>query len=93
MLTDAYESIGKEIDAKVIPVGRAWQRFLAVHDAPVLYDKDGSHPTPAGSYLAASLFVATLLGRGPRTGDGAAAAGLTPAEAKLLGQAAADVLR
>jgi hypothetical protein len=30
-----------------------------------LYDRDGSHPTPAGSHLAACVFVAALFGQNP----------------------------
>ncbi len=60
-ITDAYTSIGNELAATVVPVGTVWQRFLAKHDHPVLHDRDGSHPTPAGSYLAACVFVTTLL--------------------------------
>ena len=64
-LTDAYVRIGKELGATVVPVGTAWQRFLAKHDHPVLHDRDGSHPTPAGSFLAACVFYATLFGDNP----------------------------
>jgi hypothetical protein len=64
-LTDAYVRIGKELGATVVPVGTAWQRFLATHDQPVLHDRDGSHPTPAGSFLAACVFYATLFGDNP----------------------------
>src|SRR5688572_3541686 len=64
-IADAYNSIGEEIGAIVVPVGLAWQKFLADHDKPVLYDQDQSHPTLAGSYLAACVFLATLLKANP----------------------------
>ena len=60
-ITDAYNSVGKEIGAIVVPVGLAWQQFIAKHDQPVLYDRDGSHPSLAGSYFAACVFLAALL--------------------------------
>jgi hypothetical protein len=60
-ITEAYNSIGKEIGAIVVPVGLAWQKFIAKHDRPALYDRDQSHPSMAGSYLAACVFLATLL--------------------------------
>ena len=60
-ITDAYNSIGEEVGAIVVPVGLAWQSFLSQHDQPVLYDRDQSHPTLAGSYLAACVFLAALL--------------------------------
>ncbi len=64
-ITDAYTGIGRELGAKVIPVGLAWQSFLLEYAQPVLYDRDGSHPTPAGTYLAARVFLARLLGASP----------------------------
>jgi hypothetical protein len=64
-ITDAYESIGKQYGAMVIPVGRAWQAFLAKYTEPELYDRDGSHPTLAGSYLAACVFLAALFDEDP----------------------------
>jgi hypothetical protein len=60
VIADAYESIGSEIRATVVPVGLAWQSFLSKHQTPVLHDKDQSHPTLAGSYLAACVFLVTL---------------------------------
>ena len=33
------------------------------HDRPVLHDRDGSHPTLAGTFLAACVAYATLFGR------------------------------
>jgi len=64
-ITDAYTTIGREIGAIIVPVGLVWQRFLADHDRPVLYDRDQSHPSPAGSYLAACVFLAALLKTSP----------------------------
>src|SRR5262249_40593895 len=59
-ITDAYTSIGKELGATVVPAGIAWKEFLRQHKQPVLHDKDGSHPTLAGSYLAACVFLGVL---------------------------------
>jgi hypothetical protein len=88
-ITDAYESVAKELGAIVVPVGRAWQRFMAKHESPVLHDKDQSHPTLAGSYLAACVFVETLFG--PKLLDpDHAPPGLSVQDVKLL-QAAATV--
>ena len=65
ILTDNYTKIGEEFAAIVIPAGTAWQKLLAKHDKPILYAEDGSHPTFAGSYLAACTFYATLFGGDP----------------------------
>ena len=64
-ITDAYTDIARELGATVVPVGLAWQRFLGQHDRPVLHDKDQSHPTLAGSYLAACVFLGALFGENP----------------------------
>ncbi|MGD9720154.1 MAG: hypothetical protein AB7O59_08025 [Pirellulales bacterium] len=64
-ITDAYNRIGAELGATVVPVGLAWQSFLAHHDKPMLHDRDQSHPTLAGSYLAACMFLVLLLKLNP----------------------------
>jgi hypothetical protein len=64
-IADAYIAVGKELGATVVPVGLVWQYFLAQHDRPLLYDRDQSHPTLAGSYLAACVFLAALLKANP----------------------------
>jgi hypothetical protein len=64
-ITDAYTSIGRELGATVAPAGIALQSFLRKHDQPTLHDKDGSHPTRAGPYLAACVFLAVLFKENP----------------------------
>ena len=65
LLTDGYNEIGEELGATVVPVGTAWQKLLEEHDEPVLHAEDGSHPTLAGSYLAACTFYAALFDGDP----------------------------
>jgi hypothetical protein len=86
-ITDAYESIGRELGATVVPVGVDWEKFLRDHERPVLHDRDGSHPTVAGTYLAACVFFATLFRR-TSAGLPAVVPGLTAPEVKLLQRAA-----
>jgi hypothetical protein len=76
-ITEAYMSIGKESGATVVPVGVAWERFLRDHSTPVLHDRDQSHPSVAGSYLAACVFLAALFKGRPRKALGDVA-GLDP---------------
>jgi hypothetical protein len=64
-ITDAYETIGQELSATVVPVGLVWQHYRATHKSPNLYDRDQSHPTLAGSYLAACVFLTALLAQNP----------------------------
>ena len=61
-LTAAYEEIGEEIGALVVPVGRAWEALLDNHPEVTLHDADGSHPSLTGSYLAACVFQWSLFG-------------------------------
>src|SRR5947207_836444 len=86
-ITDAYASIGRELGATVVPVGEAWQRFLRKHDRPALHDRDQSHPTLAGSYLAACVFLAVLFRESPVGIDGELP-GLTAQDRGLLQKAA-----
>jgi len=82
-LTDAYLAIGEELGAKIIPAGVAWQNFILGHRSPVLHDKDQSHPTLAGSYLAACVFFVVLFGENP-VGLASDLKGVTQTEAELL---------
>lgn len=49
----------------MVPVGEAWQRLLARDPTIALWQDDGSHPAPAGTYLAACVLVRTLFGKSP----------------------------
>ena len=60
-----YLEVAGEIGAAVAPVGVAWQRALEEHPELELWQRDGSHPSPEGTYLAACVFYATLLGTSP----------------------------
>jgi hypothetical protein len=86
-ITDAYQSVGKEIGAIVVPVGLGWEKFLAKHDRPELYDRDQSHPSPAGSYFAACVFLAALLKINP-VGIEAGGGGLDKSDKNVLQRAA-----
>ena len=68
-LTSAYRAIASELDDIVAPAGIAWQTALKKRPSLVLHQRDLSHPTPTGSYLAACVLYSTLYGK--------SAAGLT----------------
>ena len=86
-IAEAYNSIGEELGAIVVPVGLAWQNYLARHDQPVLHDRDQSHPTLAGSYLAACVFLAVILEVNPVEIE-SGPAGLDPQDRLALQRAA-----
>ena len=47
-------------------MGPAWASVTRDHPEIELWDSDGSHPKPAGTYLAATVFYATIFGMTPR---------------------------
>ena len=89
-ITEAYVSIGKELGATIVPVGVAWEAVLSTPGHPVLHDKDGSHPSPAGSYLAACVFLAMLFGE-RSAGIANDLPGVAAAEVEMLERVAGDV--
>ena len=66
-LSRAYRRIATEVGALVVPVGEAWATIRRTDEVAgrSLFIGDGSHPSPAGTYLAASTFYATLYGKSP----------------------------
>jgi hypothetical protein len=64
-LTYAYASLGREMKSVVAPAGIAWQSARKAKPELELYVDDGSHPAPAGSYLAACVLYATIYDRTP----------------------------
>jgi len=64
-LSEAYRGAAEELGAMVAPVGEAWARAIAQDPDLPLYHEDRSHPLPAGSFLAACVFFATLYGESP----------------------------
>ena len=64
-LDDAYTAIAKELDAELVPVGRAFQLVTDARPDIALRIADARHPTLAGSYLAACMFFAAFHGKSP----------------------------
>lgn len=65
-IEDVYVPLGQELDAPVAPVGRAWLTARRELPSTSLHRRDGTHPTIAGTYLAACVLYGTLSGRDPR---------------------------
>jgi hypothetical protein len=84
VLSEATLEIAREIEAFVVPVGLVWQELLKNGKGIDLYDKDGSHPSAAGSYLAACVFCKALLKREPLGLAVPTWLKLSPAEAEYL---------
>jgi hypothetical protein len=68
-LQRGYAMYAEEFGGKLVDVGGAWAKAYRDEGAPFtsrkLYDPDGSHPSLRGSYLAASVFFASLYKASP----------------------------
>jgi hypothetical protein len=82
-LSKAYLDLGKELKAGVVPVGMAWEKALKNDPKLTLHSADKSHPSKAGTYLAACVFYGVLYGKSPEGLPGAIG-GLSDEEARKL---------
>jgi hypothetical protein len=60
-----YRAAAVGAKAGLFPAGLAWSRCLATAPRLRLYGPDGFHPAPLGTYLAALVVYAGLVGRVP----------------------------
>lgn len=65
LLDKAYTDIGRELDAEVVPVGLAFATVTEDRPDIALRIPDKSHPSRAGTYLAACTFFAALYRQSP----------------------------
>lgn len=89
-MTSAYLEIATELEAVLAPVGEAWRTAVTWDSTLVLWHTDNYHPALNGSYLIACVFYATLFDASPVGLE--YTAGLNPAEALFLQQAAWETL-
>lgn len=68
-IANTYDRLAAAVIGDVAPVGAAWWMALAERPDINLYQADGSHPSQAGSYLAAVVIAATLLDLDPTEFD------------------------
>ena len=59
------EEVGRALGVTVAPAGQAWAAVLRSDPAAALWQADGSHPSPAGTYLVACVLYARLLHTSP----------------------------
>lgn len=90
-LEQAYGALAQREGARLAPVGRAFTAGLAAHPELELYSHDGTHPSWAGSYLAACVLYGTITGNDPRSASYVPWE-LPPEQAPLLRELAASVL-
>ncbi len=92
LITAATLAAARDVAAPVVPVGPAWQAARLQHPEIELHLADGSHPTAAGSYLTACVFLASLLATAPATLPISPPLGLAPDTAAQLRQVAATTV-
>lgn len=94
---ESFAVAARDSRALLAPVAQAWELAISRGVSTELWDFDGLHAPPAGSYLAALVLYARIFSRSPvglpatvRTRSGTTIR-LAPECARLLQQAAADV--
>jgi hypothetical protein len=65
-IDDGYLAIARDQRVAVAPVGDAWATLVARRAGATLWQQDGSHPTEAGTYLAACVFYTTIFRESPK---------------------------
>ena len=82
VLRKNYLRMADTTNAQVGAVGAVWREVRAKDPGIELYTADGSHPSLAGSYLAACSFYTSIYQKNPS--GGFIPAGLDPAQASLI---------
>jgi len=67
MISSAFHGLGQKLEVDVVPAGEAWFEARRLRPDLQLYDQDGSHPAPLGTYLTALTFYRAITGQ-PVTG-------------------------
>lgn len=89
-LRSGYKIIADSLDAAIAPCGWVWSQVRQTHPSIELHTADNSHPTEAGTYLAACTFFATIF---QQTASGINYyAGLTAADAAVIQDAASQIV-
>lgn len=66
-LSKSYESIGKELNIPISPVGKAFYLVNSQYkDIINLYDEDGSHPSVVGSYFLSLIHFCKIFNINPK---------------------------
>jgi len=64
-LAGAYNYIGNQLDDRVVPVGRAFQKAIQADSTISIYYTDQSHPGTYGTYLAVCTFYSFFFNESP----------------------------
>ena len=64
-IDEGYAELGGALGVLVVPAGPAWAATLRIDPSTALWQADGSHPSPAGTYLVACVLYARLFDASP----------------------------
>jgi len=64
-ISKMYRQLAEEEEAVLVPVGEAWALARQLRPDLNLFDADGSHPGPLGTYLTGCLFFSAFTGQSP----------------------------
>jgi hypothetical protein len=100
-VSESYRQAAARVDGLLLPAGEAWRAAWRRQPGLSLYASDNFHPNVRGTYLAALVVCAQLLGRSPvglaapltRAEGGAPAFTPSAPESALLQDAAAEAIR
>lgn len=84
-ISAAYDKAAANSKARIARVGDAWGSLMEEQGPPALFDADGSHPSPTGTYLAGCVLYEALTGRRSAELD-VRREGVTPELARRLRQ-------
>ena len=89
-----YVKLGNDIGAMVLPVGLAFDEAYKRYPGIKLHKSyDGSHPTRAGTYLAAATCYAALYGKSPVGNAFDAFGEVDPITMRMLQEVAQDTVQ
>ena len=89
-----YVKLGNDIGAMVLPVGLAFEEAYKRYPGIKLHKSyDGSHPTRAGTYLAAATCYAALYGKSPVGNAFDAFGEVDPITMRMLQEVAQDTVQ
>jgi hypothetical protein len=69
LVSSTYFELSSLLNAGLAPVGSAFERALIEHPKLTLWGSDGSHPSLAGSYMAACVLYGAITGIDPNLTD------------------------
>lgn len=90
-LAASYISVGLQLNAQVVPVGKVWDYFVKNYPGLNIYYTDDKHPALPGTYLIACTFYYSLFGKNP-VNNNYIPTGLTSGNAVTIRKAVFDYM-